>query len=154
MSLRFAQPHQYAARPARGETGWSANEAARDLGPADDISQHPAESATRVLDVIASALLLAILAPLLVLTAVLLSISSGKSALFWRHRVNSQGRIFRRYEFETLKPARDEKGRVLTVAQRSSVVGDIMRCAGIDRLPQLINILRGEMSFRDLGSRS
>ena len=111
------------------------------------LARRPYWRAKRMLDVAAASCAIVLLAPLLLLVAVLAIIEIGPPALFWQQRPGLGGRPFRLYKFRTMGPAYDADGRRIADAERLSAVGRFLRRFRLDELPQLVNILIGEMSF-------
>jgi lipopolysaccharide/colanic/teichoic acid biosynthesis glycosyltransferase len=103
--------------------------------------------AKRMLDIAAAACAILLLAPLMLLVAVLVIIEIGPPALFWQQRPGLGGRPFRLHKFRTMRAAYDADGRRIADADRLSTVGRFLRRFRLDELPQLFNILIGEMSF-------
>jgi len=103
--------------------------------------------AKRVLDVAIATCAIIVLAPLLVLVAVLAIIEIGPPALFWQQRPGIGGRPFRLYKFRTMGRPYDAEGRRIADDERLSAIGRFLRRFRLDELPQLFNILTGEMSF-------
>jgi lipopolysaccharide/colanic/teichoic acid biosynthesis glycosyltransferase len=101
----------------------------------------------RFVDVTGSIILLVLLAPAIVVTALLVAIDIGRPVLFWQQRPGLGGRAFRVYKFRTMRPAFDTDGRALPDNERASRLGSFLRRCRLDELPQLFNILVGEMSF-------
>ena len=104
----------------------------------------------RVLDFFVSALVLILLAPVLALIAVALKLSSSAPVLFKQQRVGQSGKKFWIYKFSTMTPssANTSDTRWSTSQdERVTRLGRILRPAGLDELPQLINVLRGDMSL-------
>jgi polysaccharide biosynthesis protein PslA len=109
-----------------------------------------AEHAKRILDVVGSVSSLALLLPLLVLTCIAIRLSSPGPAIFTQSRVGKGGRLFRIYKFRTMyREQADPSGRAQTVKGDSRVtpLGGVLRRTNIDELPQLWNVLRGDMSL-------
>lgn len=101
----------------------------------------------RVLDVALSALALAVLAlPLLVLMAVV-RLRLGSPVFFRQVRPGLEGRPFELVKFRTMTDARDPSGRLLPDAQRLTALGRFLRATSADELPELWNVLRGDMSL-------
>jgi lipopolysaccharide/colanic/teichoic acid biosynthesis glycosyltransferase len=105
--------------------------------------------AQRVFDVVVAAAGLAIAAPLLVIAALAIRWSSPGPVLYRARRVGRRGRHFTMYKLRTMHDGRAAPGAAITasVDDRVFPAGRILRRAKIDELPQLINVLRGEMSI-------
>jgi lipopolysaccharide/colanic/teichoic acid biosynthesis glycosyltransferase len=101
----------------------------------------------RLLDIALASTLLALCAPVMALVAVCVAIDVGAPVTFWQLRPGLRGRNFRLYKFRTMRPAHDEAGRRQPDALRLSAFGAFLRRTRLDELPQLVNILRGDMSF-------
>jgi lipopolysaccharide/colanic/teichoic acid biosynthesis glycosyltransferase len=101
----------------------------------------------RALDFAAAAGLIIVLSPLIVLASLLVVADVGPAAIFWQVRPGAKGRPFKLYKFRTMGPAHDGEGRRVPDAQRLSAIGRFLRRTRLDELPQLYNILIGEMSF-------
>jgi len=85
--------------------------------------------------------------PLLLLLALLVRINLGSPILFRQKRPGLQGRAFYIYKFRTMTDAKDTCGELLPDAERLTSFGSFMRRFSLDELPQLFNVLRGEMSL-------
>ena len=103
--------------------------------------------AKRVIDVVASLFLLAISGAALILIGLSVVASMGRPLFFCQQRPGLGGRPFRLYKFRTMKTPIAANGRMLSEEERGSRVGNILRRIRLDELPQLFNILRGDMSF-------
>ena len=104
----------------------------------------------RILDLLVSVLVLILLAPVLALIAVALKLSSSAPVLFKQQRVGQSGRRFWIYKFTTMTPSSDDTSDTrwsTSQDERVTRLGRILRPAGLDELPQLINVLRGDMSL-------
>ena len=101
----------------------------------------------RIFDVIFACVFLFLLSPVLLLTALLVRIKLGSPVIFRQTRGGLYGREFMILKFRTMADKRDSEGRLLPDAERLTGLGSFLRRTSIDELPQLINILRGEMSF-------
>ncbi|ORT59069.1 exopolysaccharide biosynthesis polyprenyl glycosylphosphotransferase [Streptomyces sp. CB03238] len=104
----------------------------------------------RALDITVAGLMLAALSPLLLLCAAVIRLSDGPGVIFRQERVGQDGRLFTLLKFRTLRPADDEEAATRwSVAhdERMSVVGTFLRRTSLDELPQLWNVLRGDMSL-------
>lgn len=103
-----------------------------------------------VLDRVLSAILLCLLAPLMLVLAAAIMLESRRPALFVQTRVGRNGRLFRVYKFRTMGQGALEQGLGTTVAvrdERITRVGSFLRTWSLDELPQLLNVLKGEMSL-------
>lgn len=102
----------------------------------------------RIMDFVASLTALIILSPLIALSAVLVKISDGGSVLFKQRRPGKDGKIFTVYKFRTMsEKTEDENGRELSDVERMTKIGSFLRKTSLDELPQLFNVLKGDMSF-------
>lgn len=101
----------------------------------------------RFIDVLASALGLLVLSPVFLLVTILLAWANRGSPFFLQRRPGRNGRIFRVIKFKTMSDVRDEKGNLLPDAERLTPVGSFVRKTSLDEIPQLINVLRGDMSL-------
>jgi lipopolysaccharide/colanic/teichoic acid biosynthesis glycosyltransferase len=103
--------------------------------------------AKRAFDVTMAALLLVIFAPLIAVVGLLAALDVGAPIVFWQQRPGVGGRPFRLYKVRTMIAAHDSNGQRRSDEQRSSVIGKFLRRTRLDELPQLYNILVGDMSF-------
>ncbi len=101
----------------------------------------------RVVDVVASALLLVLLAPVLAVIACVVRVSLGAPVIFRQQRPGLGGRPFTILKFRTMANARDAAGVELDDAARLTRLGRVLRALSLDELPELWNVLRGEMSL-------
>ena len=101
----------------------------------------------RVFDIASSLLLLAICAPFLALTALSVRLVNGSPILLRQVRPGLHGQPFTFLKFRSMTEARDAEGRLLPDAQRLTPFGHWLRRSSLDELPQLINVLRGDMSL-------
>lgn len=102
----------------------------------------------RVMDFTVALAMLMILSPVMLIAAILIKSNKDGPVFFKQERPGLNGRIFTVYKFRTMSvKTRDENGRQLSDFERMSKTGNLLRKTSIDELPQLINIVRGEMSF-------
>lgn len=101
----------------------------------------------RTLDVIFACIFLFLLFPIFLITALLVRIKLGSTVIFRQARGGFGGREFMILKFRTMADKRDSEGKLLPDTERLTRFGRFLRRMSIDELPQLINILRGEMSF-------
>ena len=92
-------------------------------------------------------LTITLLLPVLIVLIFILLVQNNGSPIFVQTRPGEQGKLFKIYKFKTMRDTRDNYGNLLSDNQRLTVVGKIIRKLSLDELPQLWNILRGEMSF-------
>lgn len=102
----------------------------------------------RVLDFGISLIALIIISPILLAVTIWLHFANkGAGAFFFQERPGKDGKIFKVIKFKTMTDERDAEGNLLPDAQRLTKVGKVVRSLSIDELPQLINILKGDMAF-------
>ena len=101
----------------------------------------------RLLDIGLSGLALIALSPVLLVTAILVRIKLGSPVLFQQDRPGKDGKIFRLYKFRSMTDERDESGNLLPDEIRLTGFGKLLRSTSLDELPELWNILRGDMSI-------
>lgn len=102
----------------------------------------------RVIDFIFAFLFLLIAWPFLLIVYIWLTIANkGAGAIFYQARPGKDGKLFKIMKFKSMTDERDEQGNLLPDPQRLTKVGALVRKTSIDELPQLINVLKGDMSF-------
>ncbi len=106
-----------------------------------------ARAAKRALDVLVAAAALAILSPLLAATALAVAVTLGQPVLYRQRRPGLRGVPFTIVKFRTMRPPRADEVWYLTDEQRVSRLGRFLRSASLDELPELWNVLRGDMSL-------
>ena len=100
----------------------------------------------RGLDILLSLCGIIVLSPVLAVLAVLVRVKLGSPVLFKQERPGKNEKIFTLYKFRTMTDARDEKGELLPDAVRLTKFGKFLRATSLDELPELFNILKGDMS--------
>ena len=100
-----------------------------------------------LLDKLLAITLLLLLWPVMLATAIAIYLWDGSPILFRQERPGYKGKIFTIYKFRTMTNERDANGELLPDEQRLTGVGKIIRSLSLDELPQLFNILKGDMSF-------
>lgn len=100
-----------------------------------------------LLDKVLALLLLLVLSPFILLTAVLVYFKIGRPILFKQVRPGYEEKLFSIYKFRTMSSEVDEEGILLEDKHRLKEIGKFIRKSSLDELPQLINVLKGEMSF-------
>ena len=101
----------------------------------------------RLLDLLITIPVLLILSPILILIAILVGIFHGFPILFKQKRPGYHGEIFTIYKFRTMQNATDESGKPLPDEERLTKFGRFLRTTSLDELPELFNVLKGEMSL-------
>lgn len=101
----------------------------------------------RILDVVFSLIALIILSPVLLILSMLVSINLGNPVIFKQKRPGLNEKIFTLYKFRTMSNRKDEDGNLLPDSERLTKFGRILRSTSLDELPELINILKGDMSI-------
>ena len=87
-----------------------------------------------------------VFSPILVITAILVRIKLGKPILFTQERPGRNGKIFKLYKFRTMTDARDKDGNLLPDDERLPNFGKRLRSTSLDELPELINMIKGDMA--------
>jgi undecaprenyl phosphate N,N'-diacetylbacillosamine 1-phosphate transferase len=101
----------------------------------------------RIIDFLIAFLGLLILSPFLLFISFVLLISTNGSPFFVQDRPGKNGRIFRFIKFKTMSDLKDENGKLLPDKQRLTPAGHFIRSTSLDELPQLINVIKGDMSL-------
>jgi len=101
----------------------------------------------RILDIGCSLFGIIVCIPFFAILAVIIRINLGKPILFKQYRVSKKNKIFKMYKFRTMKDIRDELGNLLPNESRFTKLGSILRSSSIDELPELLNILKGDISL-------
>ena len=101
----------------------------------------------RLFDLAASTLGILLLSPFLLLIAIAVRILQGRPVIFCQARPGYKGRPFFLYKFRTMSDARGPDGKFLPDADRMTPLGRFLRASSLDELPELFNVLRGEMSL-------
>ncbi|WP_276133836.1 sugar transferase [Polluticoccus soli] len=101
----------------------------------------------RVVDIVGSLALLVLASPFFVVTWGLLLFNNGGNAFFVQPRIGKRNRVFRVLKFKTMNDRRDRQGNLLPDSERLTPLGAFVRKSSLDELPQLINVLKGDMSL-------
>lgn len=108
------------------------------------------KSIKRLIDIVISLIVLVLFLPVWILVAILIKLTSKGPILFIQNRPGQYGKIFKIYKFRTMKPGSEKmiKGKeVMNDDDRVTVIGKFLRRSKIDEIPQVINVIRGEMSL-------
>ena len=98
-------------------------------------------------DKILALILIILFSPFMIITAILIYLKMGRPIIFTQSRPGYKGKIFKIYKFRTMSDERDENGNLLPDEARLKGIGKVIRSLSLDELPQLFNVLKGEMSF-------
>jgi len=101
----------------------------------------------RVLDLVLAVPMLVLLLPVLALVATLVHIKLGSPVLFCQQRPGLRGKPFTLFKFRTMTDARDAQGQLRPDAERLTPLGRFLRSTSLDELPELLNVLKGDMSL-------
>lgn len=101
----------------------------------------------RMLDFTLSLLALILLSPVFMIVSLLVRIKLGSPVLFTQVRPGYHEKIFKMYKFRTMTDEKDEKGNLLPDGERLTSFGKLLRSTSLDELPELINIIKGDMSI-------
>lgn len=101
----------------------------------------------RLMDVVLSLMAIILFSPVLVIVAVLIRIKLGRPVIFKQDRPGRDEKVFTLYKFRTMIDARDDQGELLPDSERLTGFGHMLRSTSLDELPELFNILKGDMSI-------
>lgn len=97
-------------------------------------------------DFLCSLLAIIVLSPVMLITAILVRTKLGSPVIFKQERPGLNGKIFKLYKFRSMTDARDEDGNLLPDEERLTHFGKVLRSTSLDELPELFNILKGDMA--------
>ncbi len=101
----------------------------------------------RTLDIILSFVILAVCSPVLIITFILLTIANKGEAFFVQKRPGKNAKIFKIYKFKSMNDKKDTNGNLLPDSERITKIGQFVRKTSLDEIPQLFNVLKGDMSL-------
>jgi undecaprenyl phosphate N,N'-diacetylbacillosamine 1-phosphate transferase len=101
----------------------------------------------RLLDIVISFFGLLLISPLCLIVIIFLMVANKGSVFYFQDRPGLNTKIFKLFKFKTMNDRRDSSGKLLPDVQRITYIGQLMRFFSIDELPQLINVLIGDMSL-------
>ena len=101
----------------------------------------------RLIDIICSLIGLILFSPILLVVALLIRINLGSPVFFTQTRLGKDGKEFKMIKFRTMKDSLDKFGQLLPDEQRLTKFGKILRSTSLDELPELINVLKGDMTL-------
>jgi len=105
------------------------------------------KTAKRIIDIVGSSAGMVFLSPVFVVIAVLIRLKMGSPVLFCQTRPGLNGKPFTLYKFRTMKDEYDVNGNLLPDEKRLTPIGQFLRSTSLDELPELWNVLKGEMSL-------
>ena len=97
-------------------------------------------------DFLCALLAIIVLSPVMLITAILVRTKLGSPVIFTQERPGLNGKIFKLYKFRSMTDARDEKGNLLSDEKRLTHFGKVLRSTSLDELPEIFNILKGDMA--------
>lgn len=106
-----------------------------------------AKGVKRIMDIVLSLLAIIILSPIVLIVALLVRTKLGSPILFSQQRPGKSEKIFRMYKFRSMTDKKDENGELLSDEVRLTSFGKKLRATSLDELPELFNILKGDMSI-------
>ena len=101
----------------------------------------------RVIDILGALFLLILTSPIIIATAIFIYFKVSRDVIFTQARPGLNEKIFKIYKFKTMSDERDANGELLPDEQRLGKFGKLIRSLSLDELPQLFNVLKGDMSF-------
>ncbi|MCG9496605.1 sugar transferase [Acinetobacter pittii] len=101
----------------------------------------------RLIDIVISLIALIILSPIFILVAYKVSKNLGSPVFFLQERPGKDGKLFKMIKFRSMKDAVDQEGNILPDEERITPFGQKLRSTTLDEMPQLINVLKGDMSI-------
>lgn len=101
----------------------------------------------RLLDIICSLSAIIVLSPVMLFVAILVRAKLGSPVIFTQKRPGLNGKIFKLYKFRSMSDRKDEDGNLLSDEERLGHFGKVLRSTSLDELPELVNIIRGDMSL-------
>lgn len=101
----------------------------------------------RAIDLLLSFITLLFLSPILLVTCILIRLKMGSPIVFKQERIGYDNQVFTLYKLRTMSDAKDEEGNLLPDTVRLTRTGRIIRKLSIDEVPQLLNVLKGDMSI-------
>lgn len=120
------------------------------MAPVPDFAHVPLSpyfALKRAIDIVASLTLIILLSPLMLLAALLVRLDVGSPVIFWQERLGWKRRAFLIYKFRTLHAPFDYEGNLTQEGRRPTFIGRLLRTTRLDELPQLFNVLFGDMSL-------
>ena len=101
----------------------------------------------RIIDIVLCIVAMVVLLPILIILAVIVYTRLGSPILFTQERVGKNGKIFKIIKFRTMINSKNESGELLTDQERLTPIGMALRSTSLDELPELLNVIKGDMSL-------
>lgn len=101
----------------------------------------------RMIDVVLSVIALLVLSPLFGMLAIMVKVKLGSPVIFCQPRPGKDGKVFNLYKYRTMNDKRDDRGELLPDEERMTAFGKKLRSSSLDELPELLNIIKGDMSI-------
>jgi undecaprenyl phosphate N,N'-diacetylbacillosamine 1-phosphate transferase len=101
----------------------------------------------RIFDLVFSIVLFIALLPLFFIITLLLSMATGTGPFFTQLRPGKNGRLFRLMKFKSMRETKDVNGQLLPDLERTTRIGSLLRKTSLDEIPQLLNVIKGDMSL-------
>lgn len=101
----------------------------------------------RMLDIVFSTIALIVFSPLIIVLSILIAVNMGVPVLFKQKRVGKNEKIFTMYKFRSMNDKKDGRGNLLPDEQRVTLLGKFLRGSSLDELPELFNIIKGDISI-------
>ena len=101
----------------------------------------------RVIDLLVALIIFLVLSPVFIIVVILLAIANSGKPFFFQKRPGKNEKIFKVIKFKTMNDRRDKNGELLPDAVRLTPVGSFIRKTSLDELPQLLNVIKGDMSL-------
>ena len=112
-----------------------------------EIEKLASYSGKRFLDIVVASLILTILSPLILMVWLAVLLCLGKPVLFKQVRPGLHGKAFRLFKFRTMSDKKGKDGRLLPDSERLTRLGRLLRATSLDEIPELMNVLKGDMSL-------
>ena len=101
----------------------------------------------RVIDFLVALIIFSVLSPVFIIVVVLLAVANSGKPFFFQRRPGKNEKIFKVIKFKTMNDRKDKNGELLPDAQRLTSIGAFIRKTSLDELPQLLNVIKGDMSL-------
>ncbi len=101
----------------------------------------------RVIDLLVALIIFSVLSPVFIVVTILLAFANGGKPFFFQSRPGRYERIFKVIKFKTMNDRKDKNGELLPDADRLTPVGSFIRRTSLDELPQMLNVIKGDMSL-------